>query len=198
MVFSVVPSSAAIRLLGFPSATSEKTSRSRGVSVARRLVASLAFGPRLPPRPAAGDRANHRVEDRPVVHGLLQEVDGPVLHRPDRAAHVPVRAEEHHRHLTRVEVEPGQQIEPRGVLEPQVEEHTVRNRVGEGFQELTRRAHHDHVQRRGPEQPGQGRAHRPVVVHDPDHHRSRHRAVNREIHGRVIVLTELRLGFRST
>jgi len=61
-----------------------------------------------------------------------------------------------------------QELEPGGVLEPEVQEQAVGNRVDERVEELARRAHCADLEGRPPEQPRQGRAHTPVVVHDPD------------------------------
>ena len=82
-------------LLGFPSVTSSKTSRSRGVKEAkcsRDLVGGFKFSAN---RGIALECALHTIDEVLIAKGLLQKIECTILHGFYRHRDVAVAADEH-------------------------------------------------------------------------------------------------------
>ena len=142
---------------------------------------ALLVGQRLQPRPdlvevglarqAVGvvlDRALDLLQQDLTVERLLEELDGPRLHRPDGHRHIGISRDEHHRDPQAPRGQLLEQIEPAGSRHPDVEDQTGGAISGEPADELRGRRERDGAQSHGLQQPAQRVPHVRVVIDDVD------------------------------
>ena len=99
MVFSTVPSSKAIILLGSPRATKGITSRSRAVKVSTRRCASSTSCRAARMRSSANHRLLDCAQENSVLDRLGQKIHGAGLHRFDAHRDVAVTGDEDNRQV---------------------------------------------------------------------------------------------------
>ena len=147
---------------------SASTSRSRGVSESRRsriLACSLERGAVAR---VALEGPLDAIDEILIAEGLLQEVEGALLHGLDRHRDVTVAGDEDDRNDGATQVELLLQLEPAHAGHAHVEHQATRLARLVGLEELARRGEGARREADGFQQETQGVTHAFIVVHDED------------------------------